>query len=55
MCFIKMSEKDRELIEMAYETTYKSSIRKYIEQAESAECRKRLQRILESRDVGWEE
>lgn len=55
MCFVGMSEKDRELIEMAYETTYKDSICKYIEQAESAECRKRLQRILESRDVGWEE
>ena len=50
-----MSENDRKLIEMAYETTYKSSIRKYIQQAETDECRKRLQRILESRDIGWEE
>lgn len=50
-----MSEKDRELIEMAYETTYKDSIREYIKQAESDECRKRLQRLLNNREIEWED
>lgn len=46
----KMTENDLELLEMAMETTYASSIRVYIERAETEECRKRLRRMLSDRE-----
>ena len=42
----RMTDNDWELLEMAMETTYASSIRSYIEQADTEECRKRLRRML---------
>lgn len=40
----KMTNNDYELLEMAMETTYASSIRSYIEEADTEECRKRLKK-----------
>lgn len=45
----KMTDNDYELLEMAMETTYASSIRSYIEQADTEECRKRLKAMLKDR------
>ena len=42
----KMTDNDYELLEMAMETTYASSIRSYIKEADTEECRKRLRRML---------
>lgn len=42
----RMTDNDWELLEMAMETTYASSIRSYIKQADTEECRKRLRRML---------
>ena len=44
-----MTDNDYELLEMAMETTYASSIRSYIEQADTEECRKRLKAMLKDR------
>ena len=46
----KMTENDLELLEMAMETTYASSIRSYIEEADTEECRKRLRAMLSNRE-----
>ena len=46
----KMTNNDYELLEMAMETTYASSIRSYIEEADTEECRKRLKKILADRE-----
>lgn len=43
----KMTNNDYELLEMAMETTYASSIRSYIEEADTEECRKRLKKYLQ--------
>lgn len=40
----KMTNNDYELLEMAMETTYASSIRSYIEEADTEECRKQLKK-----------
>ena len=45
----KMTDNDYELLEMAMETTYASSIRSYIEQADTEECRKRLKAMFMDR------
>lgn len=46
----KMTNNDYELLEMAMETTYASSIRSYIKEADTEECRERLRRILADRE-----
>ena len=46
----KMTENDYDLLEMAMETTYASSIRSYIEQADTEECRRRLKRMLADKE-----
>lgn len=46
----KMTNNDYELLEMAMETTYASSIRNYIEEADTEECRKQLKKILADRE-----
>lgn len=47
----KMTNNDYELLEMAMETTYASSIRSsYIEEADTEECRKQLKKILADRE-----
>lgn len=45
----KMTNNDYELLEMAMETTYASSIRSYIEEADTEECRKRLKNTCRQR------
>lgn len=51
----KMTAKDEELIEMAYSTTYSSSIRQYIKEAEKKEARAILTSILNDNSVHWED
>ena len=46
----KVTAHDEELIELAYSTTYRSSIRTMIQ-----ECRIVLRRIMEDADVDWED
>ena len=46
----KMTENDYDLLEMAMETTYASSIRSYIEEADTEECRNRLRKMLADRE-----
>lgn len=47
----KMTNNDYELLEMAMETTYASSIRSYIEEADTEECRKRLKKYLQIESI----
>ncbi len=47
----KMTNNDYELLEMAMETTYASSIRSYIEEADTEECRKRLKKYLQIENI----
>lgn len=49
-----MTQKDKELIEQAYETTYRSTIKRLITEAETAECREALHYIMMS-DNEWED
>ncbi len=51
----KLTANDEELIELAYSTTYRSSIRKYIREADTARCREILTRIMNDPDVDWED
>lgn len=46
----KMTDNDYELLEMAMETTYASSIRSYIEEADTEECRNKLRSMLADRE-----
>ena len=46
----KMTNNDYELLEMAMETTYASSIRSYIKEADTEECRKQFKKILADRE-----
>lgn len=46
-----MTNNDYELLEMAMETTYASSIRSYIEEADTEECRKRLKKYLQTKSI----
>lgn len=45
-----MTNNDYELLEMAMETTYASSIRSYIKEADTEECRKQLKKIFADRE-----
>lgn len=47
----KMTNNDYELLEMAMETTYASSIRSYIEEADTEECRKQLKKYLQTESI----
>lgn len=42
-------------IELAYSTTYRSSIRQYIREADTPRCREILTRILNDPDIDWED
>lgn len=50
-----LSDYDEELIDLAQSTGYRSSIRKYIELADSDKARKILQDILNSNEIFWED
>ena len=51
----ELSAKDEELIEMAYSTTYRSSIRKMMNECESERAKAILKRIMENPDMEWED
>ncbi len=51
----QLTDNDRELIELAESTTYRSSIRKYIEEADTQYCREVLADILNNSDTNWED
>lgn len=51
----KVTAHDEELIELAYSTTYRSSIRTMIQEADTERCRIVLRRIMEDADVDWED
>ncbi|WP_280120450.1 hypothetical protein [Sangeribacter muris] len=51
----KLTANDEELIELAYSTTYRSSIRQYIREADTPRCREILTRILNDPDIDWED
>lgn len=51
----KLTAHDEELIELAYSTTYRSSIRRMIREADTERCREILRLILNDDDVGWED
>lgn len=42
----QLTDNDRELIEMAYETTYRSSLNNYIRQADTELCRSIIREIM---------
>lgn len=51
----KLTAHDEELIELAYSTTYRSSIRRMIREADTERCREILRLILNDDDAGWED
>ena len=51
----KLTVHDEELIELAYATTYRSSIRTMIQEADTERCRIILRRIMDDADVDWED
>lgn len=51
----QLTANDEELIELAQSTTYRSSIRKYIEEADTERARHILTRIMNQADVDWED
>lgn len=50
-----MTDNDLELIELASSTSYRDTIYKYIEEADTDECRDILRSILENPDIIWEQ
>ena len=46
---------EKEKVELAYSTTYRSSIRTMIQEADTERCRIVLRRIMEDADVDWED
>lgn len=50
-----MTEKDRELLEQAYKTTYRSTFRRLIMEADTEECRMAIHNIMRSREVELED
>lgn len=50
-----MTEHDLDLIDLAESTSYRDMIYKYIEEADTDECRDILQNILEDPDIIWEQ
>ena len=51
----KLTAHDGELIELAYSTTYRSSIRAMIQEADTEQCRIILRDIMNDADVEWED
>lgn len=51
----KLTAHDEELIELAYSTTYRSSIRRMIREADTERCREILRLILNDDDADWED
>lgn len=51
----KLTANDEELIEEAYSTTYRSSIRKYIADADTHTAKEILRSIMNNNDVDWED
>lgn len=51
----QLTQNDLELIELAESTTYRSSIRKYIAEADTDAARQILTDILNSNDIDWED
>lgn len=51
----KLTAYDEELIELAYSTTYRSSIRNMIQKADTERCRIVLRRIMDDTDIDWED
>lgn len=50
-----LSYNDEELIDLAYSTTYRSSIKNYIKIADTVKARKILQDILNYNEIEWED
>lgn len=51
----QLTAHDEELIELAYSTTYRSSIRTMIQEADTERCRVILQDIMDGAGVDWED
>lgn len=51
----KLTAHDDELIDLAYSTTYRSSIRAMIQEADTERCRIILRRIMDDADMDWED
>lgn len=51
----KLTVNDEELIEMAHSTTYRSSIRKNIADADTYTAKEILRSIMNNNDVDWED
>lgn len=51
----QLTANDEELIELASSTTYRSSIRQYIREADTERCREILTRIMNEVDIDWED
>lgn len=50
-----MTQRDLELIDEAYSTTYRSTIRELIKEADTEECRKILRNLLDDIELTWED
>ena len=50
-----MTQKDLSLLEQAYETTYRSTFRRLIMEADTEECREAIHNIMRSREVELED
>lgn len=50
-----MTTKDRELLEQAYETTYRSTFRRLMLEAETEECREAIHHIMCDRETELED
>lgn len=50
-----MTAKDRELLEQAYETTYRSTFRRLMLEAETEECREAIHHIMCDGEIEWED
>lgn len=50
-----MTEKDKERIDEAYSTTYRSTIKRLMMEADTEECREALHHMLCDPDMEWED
>jgi hypothetical protein len=50
-----MTENDRQLIEKAYESTYRSTIKRLMAKAETEECREALHHLMNDPETEWED
>lgn len=51
----RMTEADQRRIEQAMETTYRRTIYRLMDEADTEECRKQLEQILSYDEVDWED